>query len=101
MQYELIERAYDAATRGGHSCQPIVMEVFGGFHPGAVKLVDQLARQSGKRLGRDHLSAPACARNFRSFHTHCSSVALHLAAAEEILDTIMIDRAAHVQMGGN
>ena len=39
--------------------------------------------------------------NFRSFHTQRISVALHLAAAEEILDTIMIDRAAHVQMGGN
>ena len=37
-QYELIEQAYDAATRGGHSCQPIVLEVFGGFHPDAVKL---------------------------------------------------------------
>ena len=60
--------------------------------------MDRLARLNGTRLGRDHLSEPACARNFRSFHTQRILVALHLAAAEEILDTIMIDRAAHVQM---
>ena len=62
----------------------------------SVRLVAPL---NGKRLGRDHLSAPACARNFRSFHTQRISVALHLAAAEEILDTIMIDRAKAVELG--
>ena len=84
---------YDAALRAGHDVNPLVMEVFGGFHPDAVKLIDSLARKHGARLGRDSLSAPWCARSFKSFHTQRISVALHLVAAEEILDTIMIDRA--------
>ena len=75
------------------------MEVFGGFHPDACKLVDVLARKHGARLGADLLSAPWCARSFRSLHTQRISVALHLAAAEEILDTVMLDRAAAFAQG--
>ena len=77
----------------------MVMEVFGGFHPDACKLVDRLARKHGARLGRDSLAAPWCARSYRSFHTQRISVALHLAAAEEILDTVMTDRAKAVELG--
>ena len=47
---------YDAALRGGHKVHPIVLEVFGGFHPDAVRLVDKLAREHGARLGVDELS---------------------------------------------
>ena len=75
------------------------MEVFGGFHPDAVQLVNTLTRKHGARLGRDSLSAPWSARSFKSFHTQRISVALHLAAAEEILDTVMIDRAKAVELG--
>ena len=110
-QYELILGApgtadapakigvYDDALRAGQRIHPLVLEVFGGFHPDACKLIDSLARQHGARLGADELCAPHCARSFRSYHTQRISVALHLAAAEEILDTILLDRATAVQMG--
>ena len=75
------------------------LEVFGGFHPDAAKLVDTLAKKHGTRLGADLLAAPWCARSFRSLHTQRISVALHLAAAEEILDTVMLDRAAAAAQG--
>ena len=45
---------YDAALRAGHRVHPIVMEVFGGFHPDAAKLVDTLAKNTGRA------SAPTC-----------------------------------------
>ena len=90
---------YDAALRGGHKVHPIVLEVFGGFHPDAVRLVDKLAREHGARLGVDELSAPWNARSFRSLHLQRISVALQLAAAEEILDTILLDRGAAVRDG--
>ena len=90
---------YDDAMRRGHEVHPVVMEVFGGFHPDACKLVDALARKLGARLGADLLSAPWCAQSFRTLHTQRISVALHLAAAEEILDTVMLDRAAAFERG--
>ena len=40
------------------------------------------------------LAAPWHARSFCSMHTQRISVALQLAAAEEILDTILLDRGA-------
>lgn len=48
----------------------------------------------GARLGGDELSAPWSARSFRAIHVKRLSVALQLAAAEEILDTVMLDGAA-------
>ena len=90
---------YDDALRGGHKVHPIVLEVLGGFHPDAARLVDRLAREHGARLGADELSAPWNARSFRSLHLQRISVALQLAAAEEILDTILLDRAAAVRDG--
>ena len=57
-----------------------------------------LARKHGAKLGAE-LCAPWAARSFRSIHTQRISVALHLAAAEEILDTILLDRAANSSMG--
>ena len=63
-----------------------------------VKLIERVARQHGnKRLGADALSAPWCARSFRTLHTQRISVALHTAAAEEIMDTILLDGAAAAQ----
>ena len=45
------------------------------------------------------LSAPWCARSFRTLHLQRISVALQLAAAEEILDTILLDRGAATRDG--
>ena len=69
------------------------MEVMGGFHPDMVRFVDGLARAHGARLGADELIAPWSARSFRAIHVQRISVALQLAAAEEILDTILLDRS--------
>ena len=89
------------ATRAkGHQVQPLVFEALGGFHHDVVKLIDQTARKHGNnRLGADHLSAPWCARSFKSIHTQRISVALHLASVEEILDTILQDGAAQAAAG--
>ena len=69
------------------------------FHPDAARLVETLARKHGARLGADELSAPWNARSFRTLHLQRISVALQLAAAEEILDTILLDRGAAVRDG--
>ena len=51
---------------------PIIMESFGGLAPGAVRLLDELARAHGSRLGKDEhvdeLTAPWCARSFKRLH---------------------------------
>ena len=72
----------------------IIMETFGGWAPDAVKLMDRLARKHGSKLGADAQRAPWCARSFRSFHSMRISIALHRAAAEEILQTVQADMAA-------
>ena len=87
-----VKGVYDDALRGGHEVHPIVLEVLGGFHPDAVRLIDTLARKHGHNVGADELAAPWHARSFRSMHTQRISVALQLAAAEEILDTILVQR---------
>ena len=80
---------------------PIVLEVTGGFHPDAARLIDTLARKHGARLGADELSAPWNARSFRSLHLQRISRSrfIQLAAAEEILDTILLDRGAALRDG--
>jgi hypothetical protein len=75
----------------------IIMESFGGLAPGAVSLLDELARAHGSRLGKDELSAPWCARSFKRLHAMRITIALHCAAAEEILQTVHLDAAADAQ----
>ena len=71
------------------------------FHADVRKLIERVARLHGNnRLGADHAAAPWCARSFRTLHTQRLSVALHLAAAEEILDTVLGDGAAAAAKGG-
>ena len=82
-----------------HTVQPLIMEVLGGFHPDMVRYIDGLARAHGARLGADELTAPWSARSFRALHVQRISVALQLAAAEEILDTILLDRSAAAMRG--
>ena len=52
-----------------------------------------------RRLGADETTAPWSARSFRALHVQRISVALQLAAAEEILDTILLDRSAAAMRG--
>ena len=56
-------------------------------------LLFQLSKAHGARLGADELNAPWCARSFRALHAMRISVALHLAAADEILMAVHIDTA--------
>ena len=82
---------YETAIRQGHVVTPIIMEVFGGFSPGAAALMTELTKKHGAGLGADGDAAPWCARSFKAYHTQRISVALHLAAADEILETICAD----------
>ena len=93
----LLSRVWSLAA--GHSVQPLIMEVQGGFHPDMVRYIDGLASAHGARLGADELTAPWSARSFRALHVQSISVALQLAAAEEILDTILLDRSAAAMRG--
>ena len=64
------------------------------------RFIDGLApRAHGARLGADEHIAPWSARSFRAIHVQRISVALQLAAAEEILDTILLDRSAAAMRG--
>ena len=74
------------------------MESFGGLAPGAVRLLDELARAHGSRLGRDELTAPWCARSFKRLHAMRITIALHCAAADEILQTVQLDAAAEAEV---
>ena len=62
--------------------------------------VYELGRQHGSRVGADAAAAPWCAQSFRALHAMRISVALHTAAASEILETIESDAAARVAAGG-
>ena len=86
--------AYADALAKGHEVTAIIHESYGGFAPGAVKLLHKLGSQHGAKLGHDELTAPWCARSFRSYHSMCISVALHRAAAEEIIDAVYLDTSA-------
>ena len=94
-----VDGAYYSSLRKGHSVHAIIHETFGGFSPGAVALLYELGRKHGDRLGADEKSAPWCARSFRSLHAMRISVALHTAAATEILETIRMDVASNVAHG--
>ena len=59
-----------------------------------MKLLYELGRRHGSRLGVDEAAAPWCARSFRSLHSLKISIALHTAAASEILETAQADAAA-------
>ena len=75
----------------------VIIEVFGGIHADGLKAVNSLCTKHGTRLGADELSAPWCARSFRSIHAQRLSIAMHVAAAEEILDTVLLDGAMAAQ----
>ena len=85
-------------ARAGHAVVPIIMESFGGLAPGAVRLLDELARAHGSRLGKDELTAPWCARSFKRLHVMRITIALHCAAADEILQTVQLDAAADADL---
>ena len=75
----------------------LIIEVFGGIHADGLKAINSLCTKHGTRLGADELSAPWCARSFRSIHAQRLSIAMHVAAAEEILDTVLLDGAMAAQ----
>ena len=72
---------------------PLILET-GGFLPDAWRAMRALKHRHGQRLGADELSAPWCAQSFFTLHVMRISVALQLAAAVEILDTIQADQRA-------
>ena len=90
----IINGDYAYALSRGHSVHAIIHETFGGFEPEAVALLYELGRRHGSRLGVDESAAPWCARSFRSLHALKISVAIHTAAASEILETAQADAAA-------
>ena len=88
---------YAAAVDSGHEVRPLVLETSGGFHPDAWSTIRGLARRHGHRLGADSLVAPWCAQSFLTLHVMRISVALQLAAAVEIMDTIQSDQRAQAR----
>ena len=71
----------------GHAALVGSRNLHGGFHHDAWRTIRELARRHGSR-GADELTAPWCAQSFLSIHVMRISVALQLAAAVEIMDTI-------------
>ena len=67
------------------------------MHAIGLKAFNSLCSKHGTRLGADELSAPWCARSFRSIHAQRLSIAMHVAAAEEIFDTVLLDGAMAAQ----
>ena len=84
---------YEAATSRGHALTMIIHETFGGMSPESVRLLGYLAKMHGAKLGADELSAPWCARSFRSLHAMRISIAVHIGAATEVIDLAQQDTA--------
>ena len=66
-------------------------------HADGLKAINGLCSKHGARLGAEELSAPWCASSFRSIHAQRLSIAMHVAAAEAILDTVLLDCAMAAQ----
>ena len=82
-----------SSHHAGHALTMIVHEVFGGMSPESVRLLGYLAKMHGAKLGADELSAPWCARSFRSLHAMRISIAVHIGAATEVIDLAQQDTA--------
>ena len=94
-----VDGQYHNALRGGHRLHMIVMETFGGMAPPAVELLESLARKHGAKLGVEAEKAPWCARSFKRLHAMRITIALHCAAASEILQTAQLDAGAEGATG--
>ena len=95
MPHRVLRQPHRASRRQ----RAIEIEVFGGIHADGLTAVNGLSSKHGARLGADELSAPWCARSFRSIHAQRLSIAMHVAAAEEILDTVLLDGALSAMDG--
>ena len=75
----------------GHKLRMVVMETFGGLSPGAVEVLEELSRAHGAKLGVDAEATLRVGRSFKRSHAMRIMIALHVAAANEILRTAQMD----------
>ena len=85
---------YHGALLKGHKLHVVVMETFGGFSSEAEEVLEELARAHGSKLGADAEAAQRAERSFKRRHAMRITIALHVAAAEEILHTVQMDCGA-------
>ena len=85
---------YRDAIRRGHSVYALIHEVFGGWAPDAVKLFRQAARAHSDEI--DPMLTSWAARSFTAYYAQRISIAIHVAAATEI-----IEGARHVLVQAN
>ena len=78
----------------GHKLRMVVMETFGGLSPGAVEVLEELARAHGAKMGADEESSLRRGRSFKRAHAMRITIALHTATADEILRTVQMDCGA-------
>ena len=85
---------YRDAIRRGHSVYALIHEVFSVWAPDAVKLFRQAARAHSDEI--DPMLTSWAARSFTAYYAQRISIAIHVAAATEI-----IEGARHVLVQAN
>ena len=76
------------------------MESTGAFGPDAAALLRELEARHGRRTGLDELASDWTCSRWYSFHSQRISIAVHMAAAQEILDTAQRVAAALLHSDG-
>ena len=86
---------YERALQAGVRCVPMLVETFGGFGPGLMAVLRQADDwRQGRLVSSEYDETTWAARNFMAFVAQRISVAVHIAAAQEIAEALGLSVAA-------
>ena len=75
---------YQTALDGGHTVQPLICEVWGGFALGATRYLNSLAQLRGDSIAEERSSCTWTTRSFVSYYGQLLSIAVNVGGAMEI-----------------
>ena len=91
---------YAHAIALGHEVRCLLFETFGGFGDGVTHLLRGLAGEVSNRLSHAQYDMTSwSARNWKTYQAQRLSVALHLAAAEELAQELGLAAGRAVDPG--
>ena len=86
---------YERALQAGVRCVPMLVETFGGFGPGLMAVLRQADDwRQGRLVSSEYDETTWAARNYMAFAAQRISVAVHIAAAQEIAEALGLSVAA-------
>ena len=72
------------ALNDGHTVQPLICEVWGGFALGATRYLNSLAQLRGDSIAEERSSCTWTTRSFVSYYGQLLSIAVNIGGAMEI-----------------